>query len=180
MIVFVDFEASSLAKQSYPIEIAWVFADGRSRSFLIKPDPKWTDWSVEAESIHGISRERLETEGVAVATITNEMIDTLSGHDLYASAPSWDGKWMSVLLRAGGRPRHSLRLKKSDQAFSHAARDCLGPAAPEGEVEKLVRQVIQDTEPAFPAHRALPDALLELHRWKRIREEADKRLLRGQ
>lgn len=180
MIVFVDFEASSLAKQSYPIEIAWVFADGSSKSYLIKPDPKWTDWSVEAELIHGISRELLATEGVPVATITDEMIDALSGHDLYASAPTWDGKWMSVLLRAGGRPRNSLRLRRSDQAFANAARNGLGPATSEEEVEKLVRQVIQDTEPAFPAHRALPDALLELHRWKRIREEADKRLLRDQ
>ncbi|MEK1875915.1 MAG: transcriptional regulator, partial [Rhizobium altiplani] len=37
MIVFLDFEASSLSKHSYPVEIAWVFEDGRSRSFLIKP-----------------------------------------------------------------------------------------------------------------------------------------------
>jgi hypothetical protein len=31
------FGASSLNKKSYPIEIARVFEDGRSRSFLIRP-----------------------------------------------------------------------------------------------------------------------------------------------
>ena len=28
------------------------------------------------------------------------MVEVLSGHDLCASAPSWDGKWLSALLRA--------------------------------------------------------------------------------
>ena len=60
MIVFLDFEASSLSKHSYPVEIAWVFEDGRSRSFLIKPKSGWTDWSADAEKIHGISRDRLQ------------------------------------------------------------------------------------------------------------------------
>ncbi len=84
MLVFLDFEASSLSKQSYPVEVAWVFEDGRSRAFLIRPAPDWTDWSSEAEAIHGISRELLEKEDVAVSIIADEMVKTLSGHDLYA------------------------------------------------------------------------------------------------
>jgi len=39
MIVFVDFEASSLSKQSFPIEVGWIFEDERSFSFLIRPAP---------------------------------------------------------------------------------------------------------------------------------------------
>jgi hypothetical protein len=53
MIVFLDFEASSLNKKSFPIEVAWVFQDGRSRSYLIRPAPEWIDWSDEAEEVHG-------------------------------------------------------------------------------------------------------------------------------
>ena len=39
MLVFLDFEASSLAKRGYPIEVAWVFEDGRAESHLIRPAP---------------------------------------------------------------------------------------------------------------------------------------------
>lgn len=50
MLVFLDFEASSLSKQSYPIEVAWVFEDGRSEEYLIRPAPIWTDWDSAAEA----------------------------------------------------------------------------------------------------------------------------------
>jgi hypothetical protein len=53
MKVFLDFEASSLSDRSYPVEVAWVFQDGRSESHLIRPATEWTDWDDEAEAIHG-------------------------------------------------------------------------------------------------------------------------------
>lgn len=163
MIVFVDFEASSLDKQSYPIEVAWVFEDGRSQSYLIRPAAGWTDWSSEAEAIHGISRPLLLAEGVAVDRVANDMMNSLSGHDLYASSPSWDGKWLSVLLRAAGLPRHALRLRKSDDAFAAAASTALGEGVSDTDIQNFVAEIIESTE--SPAHRALADARLELHRW---------------
>ncbi len=175
MLVFLDFEASSLSKQSYPVEVAWVFEDGRSRTFLIRPAPDWTDWSSEAEAIHGISRELLEKEGVTVSIIADEMVETLSGHDLYASAPSWDGKWLSALLRAAGHPRHALRLRKSDESFVAVAQAVFGKSLSEEEMLLIVNEVIEQTEPASPPHRALPDALLEFDRWKRVRKETQAR-----
>ena len=39
MLAFVDFEASSLAKDSYPVEVAWVFEDGACEGHLIRPAP---------------------------------------------------------------------------------------------------------------------------------------------
>jgi hypothetical protein len=172
LIVFLDFEASSLSKKSVPVEVAWVFQNGNSRSYLIKPAPEWTDWSAEAEGIHGISRERLLAEGVPVEQVAKEMVDILSGHELYASAPSWDGKWLSVLLRSAGHPRHALRLVKSDEAFLSAAREGMEGKFPEAEISAFVETVIRQTEPASPAHRALPDAMLELQRWQMIRMKA--------
>lgn len=172
MIVFLDFEASSLARNSYPIEVAWVFEDGRSRTCLIRPADNWTDWSSEAERIHGIGRDILLAEGVSVEVLAAEMVETLSGHDLYASAPSWDGKWLSTLLRAAGLPRHALRLRKSDDAFLDAARAAMGPDSPEAEVASLVASVIETTEPVSLPHRALPDAKLELERWTLVRRRA--------
>ncbi|MFZ2994609.1 hypothetical protein [Sphingobium sp.] len=48
MSVSLDFEASSLAKLSQPIEVAWVFEDGICESHLIRPAQQWTDWHAEA------------------------------------------------------------------------------------------------------------------------------------
>lgn len=88
MIVFLDFEALSLSKKSFPIEVAWVFQDGRSRSYLIRPAPDWIDWSAESEEVHGMSRDLLRAEGLPVAFLAEGMIRELAGHQLYASAPS--------------------------------------------------------------------------------------------
>ncbi|MBB3462528.1 transcriptional regulator [Rhizobium sp. BK377] len=179
MIVFLDFEASSLSKKSVPIEIAWVFEDGSSRSILIRPAADWDDWAADAEAIHGISRELLASEGVPVKQVASEMIEVLTGHDLYASAPSWDGKWLSVLLRAAGFPRHALRLGKSRDAFMAAARELTGAAITETELSKLIDGIVEESKAAIPAHRALADATLELSRWKLVREAAKKRMATG-
>ena len=58
----LDFEASSLADRSYPVEVASVFEDGASEAHLIAPAPDWTDWDVASERIHGIARETLVAE----------------------------------------------------------------------------------------------------------------------
>ncbi|MDE3821686.1 3'-5' exonuclease [Sinorhizobium meliloti] len=174
MIVFLDFEASSLNKKSFPIEVAWVFQDGRSRSYLIRPAPDWTDWSAEAEEVHGISRGMLRAEGLPVAFVAEEMIRELAGHWLYASAPSWDGKWLSLLLRAAGLPRHALRLKRSDEAFLDAARRKMGDRFSDQEISDLVLGVIGATGPP-PVHRALPDACLELDRLRMVTKAAAER-----
>ncbi len=170
MIVFVDFEASSLSKQSFPLEVGWVFEDGRSMSFLIHPAPDWTDWSDEAEAIHGISLEKLQRDGASVETVARTMVETLAGHELFASAPSWDGKWLSALLRSAGFPRHALRLRKSVEAFFEAARGILGDSQTAEQIAELIADVVSRTQPSVPAHRALPDATLELRRLRRIRE----------
>ena len=114
MRVFLDFEASSLGRNSYPIEVGWVFEDGGSESHLIRPADGWTDWDVDAAAMHRIDRERLLREGEPVADVAGRVVASLGGHELYASAPSWDGKWLSVLLRAAGYARHLLRLRDSE------------------------------------------------------------------
>jgi hypothetical protein len=174
MIVFLDFEASSLGKHSYPIEVALVFEDGRSQSFLIRPKPGWLDWSANAQKIHGISRDRLEAEGNDIEVVASEAMKQLSGNELYASSPSWDGKWLSTLLRGAGLPRHALRLRKSDDLFIEEATDILKTSRTEFDVAGLVADIIAGSEPHDPAHRALPDALLELKRLGLVRDAARK------
>jgi hypothetical protein len=175
MRVFVDFEASSLAKQSYPIEVAWAFEDGAAESHLIRPADSWTDWDDSAAAIHGISRAELLRAGEPHDDIARHMLEMLAGHELFASSPSWDGKWLSVLLRAAGLPRHALRLSDTDDAQLQAALAGLGAAWPEPQLraraEALIARVrAADTAPI--AHRALPDAWHERDLFHAIRRAA--------
>src|SRR3954469_12500957 len=87
-VVFLDFEASSLTKRSFPIEVAWVFESGEGEAHLIRPAPDWTEWSAEAEAVHHIPRAVLERDGRSAEEVARRMLDLLSGHRLYASAPS--------------------------------------------------------------------------------------------
>ncbi|KQS46784.1 MULTISPECIES: 3'-5' exonuclease [unclassified Sphingomonas] len=179
MLVFLDFEASSLGKKSYPIEVAWVFEDGSSESHLIKPAPEWTDWDPAAQAIHGIERRVLEEEGEDHGIVAARMVEVLVGHDLLASAPSWDGKWLSTLLRAGGQPRRVLRLRDSDEAQLEAARACLSGVEPAAVREALTREVVgvvsQRRNGRVPDHRALADAIEEREQWLEVQAEASRR-----
>lgn len=184
MLVFLDFEASSLGKTSYPIEVAWVFEDGRSESHLIRPAPHWTDWDEESETIHGIARATLLSDGVPHDAVAKRMIDVLAGHALHASAPSWDGKWLSTLLRAAGLPRHSLRLKDTNEARHRLATDLLCPVLSGADLEAAVAailaqaQEITDRQPV--RHRALEDAERERQHWMAVGQvaEAKQRVMR--
>lgn len=168
MKVFLDFEASSLAKASYPIEVAWIFENGRAETHLIRPLPAWTDWDEKAAALHGITRDMLIREGERHDRVAQRMIETLEDHDLYASAPSWDGKWLSTLLRAAGYPRHSLRLSRSDEAVRQHAETVLQDVVPQGRLAALVHESlaqVQEQGSSPPVHRALPDARADRERW---------------
>jgi hypothetical protein len=172
MRVFLDFEASSLAAVSYPIEVGWVFEDGRPEAWLIKPAPRWTDWDPRAEMIHGIARSRVETEGAAHDIVARRMLEVLGDQNVYVTAPSWDGKWLSVLLRASGLPRHALRLRNADEAHLETAADLLSalvaPDAAPALTATLLKQARETVTRAPPAHRALEDAERERQIWLEI------------
>jgi hypothetical protein len=176
MLVFVDFEASSLSDRSYPIEVGWVFADGASEAFLIRPAPGWADWDPAAEAIHRISRAELLANGTPHDRVARRMTEALAGHDLRASAPSWDGKWLSALLRAAGLPRHSLRLRDTDEAIAETAREILAAAVPPEALDAAVAEALalarRAGRPGPPAHRALADAEQERSRWLAVQAAA--------
>ena len=176
MLVFLDFEASSLGKRSHPIEVGWIFEDGDAETHLIRPAPGWTDWDLQAEAIHHISRDMLLAQGEAHEVVAQRMVKVLTGHDLLASAPSWDGKWLSTLLRAAGIPRHALRLRDSDDAHRECAMAILAPVVPAGELAERVGNLLTLTDvreaDRVPAHRALPDACEERERWLSVRTAA--------
>lgn len=102
-IVAIDFEASCLPRhgRSFPIEVGIADDSGSARSWLIRPHADWAgwDWTAEAESLHGISREQLEREGLPVETVAAELATALHGRR--AIADSWlDDVWMQTLAAA--------------------------------------------------------------------------------
>ena len=174
MRAFLDFEASSLAADSYPIEVGWVFEDGRSEAHLIRPAPGWLDWSAMAEATHRIPREVLLERGAPHDEVARRVLDALAAHLVYVNAPSWDGKWLSVLLRAAGLPRHAMRLKDVREAHVEAAREALAPVVGDGGLDAAIEQVLAEVarEARSPAHRALADAEQELGLWLDVRRAA--------
>ena len=97
---FLDFEASSLSPQSYPIELAWSLEDGSVESHLISPRgiETWTDWDPEAERIHGIPRDLLLAQGQPPSMVCGFANKQLSGKTVYCDAPSFDGMWLAKLF----------------------------------------------------------------------------------
>jgi len=178
--VFLDFEASSLGKQGYPIEVAWAFASGEEESHLIRPAASWTDWDIKAGRIHGISREQLKSEGTPLDDVAQRMVSVLTGRSLYATAPSWDGKWLSKLLRAAGLPRHALRLEDTEMAHKRVMRDVLRAAQVPDDLHRTLMQDVlaqaqrSNDELGPAAHRALADAQRERRLWLDIRRRAEE------
>jgi hypothetical protein len=99
----IDFEASSLSSDSYPIEVAWSTPDGSIESHLIRPHWSWTDWDDYAErEIHHISHETLRIEGESPREVAAAMNNALAGQTVYSDAPEFDGHWLARLFEAAG------------------------------------------------------------------------------
>ena len=107
--IFIDFEASSLALvSSYPIEVGICFPDGQTKSWLIKPHVLWKDWSEKAARIHGISKEKLQTEGHEVSEVVAALNQLLKG-TVYCDAWAFDSFWLHRLFKAvKGEPAFEL------------------------------------------------------------------------
>jgi hypothetical protein len=182
MRVFLDFEASSLGRDSYPIEVGWAGEDGRDETHLIRPAPDWTDWDPRAEAVHGLSRAQLLAQGEPHEAVARRTLEALASHDVFVSAPSWDGKWMSVLLRGAGLPRHALRLKNADDAHHQAAAEILGGGVPADEIPLLAVALLAEARARLqcgpPRHRALADAQDERAVWQEVRRLAEQELRR--
>lgn len=111
-MICIDLEASGLALDSYPIEIAWACTEtGRSDSFLINPAsvPSWTYWDEFAEELHGIEPELLQQDGISVKQACARLNQALKGEQVISDAYDYDSFWLRRLYRAAGvRPGFTL------------------------------------------------------------------------
>ena len=108
--IILDIEASGFGAGSYPIEIGLALTDGGKHSWLIKPLAHWQHWREQAQALHGISRERLCAEGLAPATVADQLNEVIGPATAYTDAWGFDSTWLSRLFHDAGR-RQVFRLE---------------------------------------------------------------------
>jgi len=98
--ITIDVEASGFGSGSYPIEVGVALADGSRHCYLIAPARGWRDWDPEAEALHGISRECLDTHGRPVHDVASRLNALLGNRTVYSDAWSFDMSWIAKLFDA--------------------------------------------------------------------------------
>lgn len=99
----IDLEASGFGKGSYPIEVAYALLDGSDvKGYLIRPEADWQHWSDQAQDIHGISKQRLQDEGLPVYEVAQALNQGLKGRVVYSDAWGFDRSWLARLFDAAG------------------------------------------------------------------------------
>jgi DNA polymerase III epsilon subunit-like protein len=110
-IAFLDFEASSLDKNSWPVEIglSWVDQNLEVQTFesLIRPAPEWPEdaWSRASAAIHKIPRRNLNN-APDVVTVANAFLHALKGRIALSDAVPFERHWLDQLFDAAGRSEH--------------------------------------------------------------------------
>ena len=117
--VLLDIEASGLGRGSYPIEVGYALADGRSKCLLIKPPDDWQMWDANAERLHGISRAQLRLRGLDVVTVAETLNRELGGMTVYSDAWGNDQSWLALLFDRAERAQ-GFRLQALHALLSEA------------------------------------------------------------
>lgn len=94
----VDIEASGFGFQSYPIEVGLAMEGTHRYCSLIKPSDRWQHWDASAESIHGISRDKLQRTGKSVIAVASELNSLLGNRTIYSDAWVVDKPWLDKLF----------------------------------------------------------------------------------
>jgi hypothetical protein len=119
----LDIEASGFGRDSYPVEVGFVLADGSTYCTLIRPAPEWTHWDPEAERLHHIALRTIVEHGRDVVEVARQLNDRLRGLTLYCDGWAHDFTWLGVLFEAAGlQPSFkldNLRALLTDQEAAH-------------------------------------------------------------
>ncbi len=151
-LLFLDFEASSLTRGSWPVEIgyAWIERDQvRSHATLIAPRQDWSmaDWSDAAARVHNIPLAAIRA-GSPAAVVAAET-DLLARFDVVSENPRWDQVWLDR-LREG---RRRIEVGALQQAVRRRLDD--------REANAVAQALFRNASP----HRAGPDAERMARAW---------------
>lgn len=106
--LFMDFEASGLSQESYPIQVAWSATDGSvTESWFIEPASTYgwaleEAWDAAAERVHGIPFATLLEQGKPAALIAERMNEQLHDQTVYVDGGAYDRVWCEQLFAAAG------------------------------------------------------------------------------
>ena len=98
----LDIEASGFGRDSYPVEVGFVLADGQTYCSLIRPAPTWTHWDPQAERVHHITQDTVQRHGREVTEVATQLNERLRGLTLYCDGWAHDYAWLGVLFEAAG------------------------------------------------------------------------------
>lgn len=96
--IIIDIEASGFGSHSYPIEVGIALETDSKYCSLILPDPDWTHWDDEAEKVHRIARDVLETYGKPLREVASHLNELLAGKTLYSDGWVVDKPWLTTLF----------------------------------------------------------------------------------
>ncbi len=160
MNIFIDFEASSLSLESWPIEVGMAWLEGRKvviKSRLIIPRLEWdpNDWNPKSEKVHGLQYSTVTTSGSDADKVSDWLLDIVRENTLISDAPEYDQRWLDRLL---GRP--GPQIVDFDQAAWDAFSDGGNP------VSSRLARVYKTKVNRFTTHRAGPDAADLAYAWR--------------
>lgn len=153
----LDFEASSLSDQSWPIEVglSWLeMGEVRTWSSLIRRAVGWdhSDWSAQSAAVHGIALNDLQ-DAPSVFVVAAGLITNLAGRVLVSDAPKFETRWLSRLFETGG-----LGALPTVEDFHEVSSACFSGLALEMLHETLERR--------SAPHRAGPDSARLAAGWR--------------
>lgn len=109
-LVVIDFEATALTLESYPIEVGIARIENEdcpivSWSSLIAPAPSWdlkSQWDPDAQRVHGITRWQLR-DGADPAHVMRELNRRArNGGTVWCDGGHYDAYWLQTLAAAAG------------------------------------------------------------------------------
>lgn len=163
---FIDFEASSLDLDSYPIEVAWGSEIANIRSYLISPREisRWRNWSFAAQRIHRIDKDTLLRDGYTPQEVAIEIKVSLENRIVYSDNPDYDGMWMKALFDATNSKYPKMNILHFDSLLIQTV--CLDTSKRIAYLPKILEFKIQARKIIRIQHRAAYDVAYLIKTWE--------------
>lgn len=158
--IIIDVEASGFGKGGYPIEVGVALPDGSRHCYLISPARDWTAWDEEAEKVHGISRETLQTYGRPLQDVAWRLNELLRNKTVYCDAWSFDMSWLGKLYDAA-KMHQTFRVADIAELMNEEQRERWAD----------IKQQVAG-ELGLQRHRASGDARILQETWRRLNQRA--------
>ena len=110
----IDFEASSLSHNSFPIQVAVILENGTTYNAYIRPHDDWRlegDWDPKAFEVHKIPMQLLLDVGKDINTVARELNDFLGDGIAYCDGGIYDTMWCNTLFYKSDVARRTFKLK---------------------------------------------------------------------